>query len=182
MLNVLERFPLGNGDSTRHRALHFIIERRSWLRGLVRYVGDPPSAVPVASCSARSAPQSGGAHRSANRCVQVEPTQLASVTDAKGELHHLPHGRDRDGNIARSSRSNYSGFGSGLVPKDKGFMCQPRGPVTLEPGPDTCAPQRRCTPSFPASSRRESKIGSHHGGCGTRPGARQFVANVVTTA
>src|SRR5216683_1873141 len=138
MLNILERFPLGEWGFHSTRALHTMIEAK----------------------------------------------KLASVTDAKGSDTIYLTVVDRDGNIVSLIQSNYSGFGSGLTPKDKGFMLHNRGALfTLEPGlPNTLAPRKRPLHTIiPGFLRKgEVKIGfGIMGGWNQAQAHAQFVVDVV---
>ena len=148
MLNVLERFPLGEWGFHSTRALHAMIEAKKLAYAdLIRYVGDPRfGRMPVADLLGKE----GAAARAEKidphkASCKVEPTQLAAVTDAKGSDTIYLTVTDRDGNIVSLIQSNYAGFGSGLVPKGAGFMLHNRGALfTLAPGqPNTLAPRKR---------------------------------------
>src|SRR5437899_11532848 len=102
---------------------------------LLRYVGDPRfGQIPVADLLGKESAASRAARIDASAAAcKVEPTRLASVTDAKGSDTIYLTVVDRDGTIVSLIQSNYSRFGSGLVPKDKGFMVHNRGALrTLE--------------------------------------------------
>jgi gamma-glutamyltranspeptidase/glutathione hydrolase len=75
----------------------------------------------------------------------VEPSVLDGVTTASGNDTIYLTTVDRDGNMVSLIQSNYSGFGSGIVPDGGGFMLQNRGALfTLEPDqPNTLAPRKR---------------------------------------
>ena len=148
MLNIFERFPLGEWGFHSTRALHAMIEAKKLAYAdLIRYVGDPRfGRMPVADLLGKE----GAAARAEKidphkASCKVEPTQLAAVTDAKGSDTIYLTVTDRDGNIVSLIQSNYAGFGSGLVPKGAGFMLHNRGALfTLAPGqPNTLAPRKR---------------------------------------
>lgn len=91
---------------------------------------------------------------------------------------------DKDGNIASLIQSNYSGFGSGVVVNNMGFVLQNRGALfVLDPShPNALAPRKRPFHTIiPAFMER----GDIHVGFGIMGGANQplahaqFVSNVV---
>ncbi|HXB20868.1 MAG TPA: gamma-glutamyltransferase [Candidatus Solibacter sp.] len=91
---------------------------------------------------------------------------------------------DKDGNIASLIQSNYSGFGSGVVVNNKGFVLQNRGALfVLDPThPNALVPRKRPFHTIiPAFMER----GDLHVGFGIMGGANQplahaqFVSNVV---
>jgi gamma-glutamyltranspeptidase/glutathione hydrolase len=91
---------------------------------------------------------------------------------------------DKDGNIASLIQSNYSGFGSGLVPPGAGFMLHNRGGLfTLEKGqPNTLAPRKRplhtIIPAF--MEKGEQRIGfGIMGGWNQAQAHAQFVSNIA---
>jgi len=187
MLNILERYPLGEWGFHSTRTLHAMIEAKKLAYAdLLRYVGDPRfGRIPVADLLGKE----GAAKRAARidpqaAACKVEPTRLASVTDAKGNDTIYLTVVDRDGNIVSLIQSNYSGFGSGLVPKDKGFMLHNRGALfTLEPGlPNTLAPRKRplhtIIPGF--LQKGDVKIGfGIMGGWNQAQAHAQFVVDVA---
>jgi gamma-glutamyltranspeptidase/glutathione hydrolase len=190
MLNILERFPIGEWGFHSTRSLHAMIEAKKLAYAdLLRYVGDPRFAqIPVAELLGKES-AAARATRIDSRAAacKVEPTKLAAVTDAKGSDTIYLTVVDRDGNIVSLIQSNYSGFGSGLVPKDKGFMLHNRGALfTLEPGlPNTLAPRKRplhtIIPGF--LQKGDVKIGfGIMGGWNQAQAHAQFVVDVVDHA
>src|SRR5438552_11332139 len=187
MLTILERFPLGEWGFHSTQTLHAMIEAKKLAYAdLLRYVGDPRfGQIPVAELLGKE----GAARRAAridpkSAACKVEPTKLAAVTDAKGSDTIYLTAVDKDGNIVSLIQSNYSGFGSGLVPKDKGFMLHNRGALfTLEPGqPNTLAPRKRpihtIIPGF--LQKGAVKIGfGIMGGWNQAQAHAQFVVDVV---
>jgi gamma-glutamyltranspeptidase / glutathione hydrolase len=187
MLNLLERFPLAEWGFHSTRSLHAMIEAKKLAYAdLLRYVGDPRfGQIPVAELldKERAAARAARIDPAAAAC-KVEPAKLAAVTDAKGSDTIYLTVVDRDGNVVSLIQSNYSGFGSGLVPKDKGFMLHNRGALfTLEPGlPNTLAPRKRpihtIIPGF--LQKGELKIGfGIMGGWNQAQAHAQFVVDVV---
>src|SRR2546430_10053345 len=187
MLNVLERFPLAEWGFHSTRALHAMIEAKKLAYAdLLRYVGDPHfGQIPVAELLGKESAATRAARIDPKAAAcKVEPTKLASVTDARGSDTIYLTVRDRVGNIVSLIQSNYSGFGSGLVPQDKRIMLHNRGALfTLEPGlPNTLAPRKRplhtIIPGF--LQKGEVKIGFGIMGCWNQAQAHaQFVVDVV---
>jgi gamma-glutamyltranspeptidase/glutathione hydrolase len=107
-----------------------------------------------------------------------------SVTDAEGGDTIYMSAIDKDGNIVSLIQSNYSGFGSGLVPKGAGFMLHNRGALfTMEPGrPNTLGPRKRPLHTIiPAFMEKDGvRIGfGIMGGWNQAQAHAQFVANVA---
>ena len=75
----------------------------------------------------------------------VPPGELSSIASAQGRDTIYLTTVDRDGNMVSLIQSNFSGFGSGVVPDGVGFMLHNRGALfTLAPGqPNTLAPRKR---------------------------------------
>ena len=91
---------------------------------------------------------------------------------------------DQDGNIVSLIQSNYSGFGSGLVPPGTGFMLHNRGALfTLEEGqPNTLEPRKRSLHTIiPAFMEKDGvQIGfGIMGGWNQAQAHAQFVANIA---
>jgi gamma-glutamyltranspeptidase/glutathione hydrolase len=91
---------------------------------------------------------------------------------------------DKDGNIVSLIQSNYSGFGSGLVPPGTGFMLQNRGGLfSLERNaPNTLQPHKRplhtIIPAF--MEKDDVKIGfGIMGGWNQGQAHAQFVSNIA---
>jgi gamma-glutamyltranspeptidase / glutathione hydrolase len=130
MLNIMERFPMADYGWASPRAMHTMIESKKLAYAdLLRYVGDPRFArVPVAQLLDK-----GQAERRASQIEMtrancaVEPVQVAGVSTNTGSETIYLTVIDRDGNIVSLIQSNYSGFGSGLVPPNAGFMLHNRG-------------------------------------------------------
>jgi gamma-glutamyltranspeptidase/glutathione hydrolase len=114
----------------------------------------------------------------------VEPSALTSITDARGNDTIYLTTVDRDGNMVSLIQSNYSGFGSGIVPQGVGFMLHNRGALfTLEPGqPNTIAPRKRplhtIIPGFMEKDGTRISFGIM-GGWNQAQAHAQFVADIA---
>ncbi len=186
MLNLMEQFPLGELGFHSTRALHTMIEAKKLAYAdMLRYVGDPRfSKIPVAALlDKQHAAQRAKLIGERAQC-SVEPSELPRVTDSRGNDTIYMTTIDKDGNIVSLIQSNYSGFGSGVVPKGMGFMLQNRGALfTLEKDhPNTLAGHKRplhtIIPGF--MEKDDVKIGfGIMGGFNQAQAHAQFVANIV---
>ncbi len=149
MLNLMEPYPIGEYGFHSANALHVMVEAKKLAYAdMLRYVGDPK----FGDDSGRGAAQQAARDRrarsssiSAKAACKVAPSRLDGVTDAQGNDTIYMSVIDKDGNMVSLIQSNYSGFGSGLVPPGAGFMLQNRGGLfSLEKGqPNTLAPRKR---------------------------------------
>jgi len=187
MLNLMERFPLGEYGFHSPNALHVMIEAKKLAYAdMLRYVGDPRfSMIPTAAMldKARTLERAELIIPDEATC-DVLPDRLPGVTDAQGHDTIYMSVVDKDGNIVSLIQSNYSGFGSGLVPPGTGFMLQNRGGLfSLRKGqPNTLAPRKRplhtIIPAF--MEKGETKIGfGIMGGWNQGQAHAQFVSNIV---
>ena len=130
MLNIMERFPIADYGWASPRALHTMIEAKKLAYAdLLRYVGDPRFArVPVAQLLDKAQAERRASQIEMTRAnCAVEPAQVAGLSNTTGNETIYLTVIDRDGNIVSLIQSNYSGFGSGLVPPGAGFMLHNRG-------------------------------------------------------
>ena len=187
MLNLMERYPLGEYGFHSPNAMHVMIEAKKLAYAdMLRYVGDPKfSRVPVdALLSKPRAVERARLIDAAKAACQVEPATLPGVTDAEGKDTIYMSVIDKDGNIVSLIQSNYSGFGSGLVPPGAGFMLHNRGGLfTLEKGqPNTLAPRKRplhtIIPAFMEKGDQHIGFGIM-GGWNQGQAHAQFVANIA---
>jgi gamma-glutamyltranspeptidase / glutathione hydrolase len=112
------------------------------------------------------------------------PSNFSTITSARGGDTIYLSVIDKDGNIVSLIQSNYLGFGSGLVPKDTGFMLHNRGGLfTLEPNvANTLAPRKRPLHTIiPAFMEKDGvRIGfGIMGGWNQAQAHAQFVANIA---
>jgi gamma-glutamyltranspeptidase/glutathione hydrolase len=187
MLNLMEQFPLGTYGFHSADALHVMIEAKKLAYAdMIRHVGDPRFAkVPVEAMLSKSlAEERARRIDPARAACAVEPARLPGVTDSQGSDTIYLSVIDKDGNIASLIQSNYSGFGSGLVPPGAGFMLHNRGALfTLQKGqPNTLAPRKRplhtIIPGF--MERGEQRIGfGIMGGFNQAQAHAQFVSNIA---
>ena len=153
---------------------------------MLRYVGDPRfTPMPTAAMldKGRTVERAELIIPDEAMC-EVLPDRLPGVTDAQGHDTIYMSVVDKDGNIVSLIQSNYSGFGSGLVPPGTGFMLQNRGGLfSLRKGqPNTLAPRKRplhtIIPAF--MEKGETKIGfGIMGGWNQGQAHAQFVSNIV---
>lgn len=187
MLNLMERFPLGEWGLHSPRAMHAMIEAKKLAYAdMITYVGDPRfGQVPVQSMIDKdhAAARAGLIDMDRAACT-VEPSSLTGVTDRPaGETIYLTV-IDRAGNIVSLIQSNYSGFGSGVVPEGMGFMLQNRGALfTLEPGhPNVLAPRKRplhtIIPAFMENDEVQIGFGIM-GGWNQAQAHAQFVSDIA---
>jgi gamma-glutamyltranspeptidase / glutathione hydrolase len=187
MLNLMEPSPLGQYGFHSADALHVMIEAKKLAYAdMLRYVGDPRfSKMPVeALLSKPRAIERAKLIDATKANCQVEPAKLDSVTNSQGNDTIYMSVIDKDGNIVSLIQSNYSGFGSGLVPPGAGFMLQNRGGLfSLEKGqPNTLEAHKRplhtIIPAF--MEKGDQKIGfGIMGGWNQGQAHAQFVSNIV---
>jgi gamma-glutamyltranspeptidase / glutathione hydrolase len=187
MLNLMEPYPIGQYGFHSADALHVMIEAKKLAYAdMLKYVGDPRfSRIPTdALLSKTRAEGRAKLIDSAKANCSVQPARLEGVTDAQGSDTIYMSIIDKDGNIVSLIQSNYSGFGSGLVPPGAGFMLQNRGGLfSLEKGqPNTLEPHKRplhtIIPAF--MEKGDQKIGfGIMGGWNQGQAHAQFVANIA---
>jgi gamma-glutamyltranspeptidase / glutathione hydrolase len=187
MLNLMESFPLGEFGFHSPRALHAMIESKKLAYAdLISYVGDPRFAeVPVRALLDKT--RAGARARlidPAKAQCRVEPSALDGVTDMQGHDTIYMSVVDREGNMVSLIQSNYSGFGSGLVPNGAGFMLHNRGALfTLTPDhPNTLAGRKRplhtIIPGFMEKDGTRISFGIM-GGWNQAQAHAQFVADIA---
>lgn len=186
MLNLMERFPMSEYGFHSARSLHTMIEAKKLAYAdLLRYVGDPRfSNIPVKEMLDKDHATERAKLIGDRAQCSVSPSVLPGVTDAKGKDTIYMTTIDKDGNIVSLIQSNYSGFGSGVVPKGMGFMLQNRGGLfTLEKNqPNTLAGHKRplhtIIPAF--MEKGDEKIGfGIMGGWNQAQAHAQFVSDIA---
>ncbi len=187
MLNLMEPYPIGGYGFHSTNALHVMIEAKKLAYAdMLRYIGDPRfSRNPVdALLSKPRAVERAKLINAAKAACQVEPARLPGITDAQGHDTIYMSVIDKDGNIVSLIQSNYSGFGSGLVPPGTGFMLQNRGGLfSLDKNrPNTIEPHKRplhtIIPAF--MEKDEQRIGfGIMGGWNQGQAHAQFVSNIA---
>ncbi len=187
MLNLMEQYPIADYGFHSTNAMHVMIEAKKLAYAdMLRYIGDPRfSKNPVdALLSKPRAMDRAKLISSSTAACSVEPANLTGITDAQGNDTIYMSVIDKDGNIVSLIQSNYSGFGSGLVPPGAGFMLQNRGGLfSLDRNqPNTLAPHKRplhtIIPAF--MEKDDIKIGfGIMGGWNQGQAHAQFVANIA---
>jgi gamma-glutamyltranspeptidase/glutathione hydrolase len=187
MLNLMEQYPLGEYGFHSSQALHVMIEAKKLAYAdMLHYIGDPRfSPIPVSKMldKEHAAQRAKLIDPSRAKCV-VSPSEFASVTESAGGDTIYMSVIDKDGNIVSLIQSNYSGFGSGLVPPGAGFMLHNRGALfTMERHrPNTLEPRKRplhtIIPAF--MEKGDVRIGfGIMGGWNQSQAHAQFVANIA---
>ena len=147
MLNLMEQFPMSEYGFHSAKAMHTMIEAKKLAYAdMLQNVGDPKfSEIPVEQLLSkdRAAQRAKliGEHANCN----VPADKIPGFSDSKGSDTIYMTVIDKDGNIVSLIQSNYSGFGSLIVPKAGGFVLQNRGALfTLQPNqPNTLAGHKR---------------------------------------
>ena len=187
MLNIMERYPLGEWGFHDPRAMHVMIEAKKLAYAdMLRYVGDPQyTRVPVAQMLSREHATTRASLLDMGKAAcDVMPAQIAPLEGAHGGDTIYLTVIDAEGNIVSFIQSVYSSFGSGLVPPKMGFALHNRGALfTLEANhPNTLAPRKRPLHTIiPAFMERDgTRIGFGIMGGWTQSQAHaQFVSNIV---
>jgi gamma-glutamyltranspeptidase / glutathione hydrolase len=183
MLNLMERFPLGQSPHNSADVLHVEIEAKKLAYAdLLRYIGDPKfSKLPVAELLSKQ--------RAQDRAGEID-AQHANCSVAAGKLPARAGDTtylaavDREGNMVSLIQSNYDGFGSGIVADGTGFALHNRGALfTLDAAsPNVLAGHKRPLHTIiPAMMEKEGvRIAfGIMGGWNQSQAHAQFVANVV---
>lgn len=187
MLNIMERYPLGEWGFHDPRGLHVMIEAKKLAYAdMLRYVGDPKfSTVPVTQMLSREHAASRASLLDTSKAAcDVMPGQIGGLEGAHGGDTIYLTAIDAEGNIVSLIQSVYSAFGSGLVPSKTGFAMHNRGALfTIEPNqPNTVAPRKRPLHTIiPAFMEKDgTRIGFGIMGGWTQSQAHaQFVSNIV---
>lgn len=187
MLNLMENHRIADYGFHSADAMHVMIEAKKLAYAdMLRYIGDPRfSKNPVdALLSKPRAIDRAKLIDMTKAACQVEPARLPGITDAQGNDTIYMSVVDKDGNIVSLIQSNYSGFGSGLVPPGTGFMLQNRGGLfsLAKNQPNTLEPHKRplhtIIPAF--MEKDEVRIGfGIMGGWNQGQAHAQFVSNVA---
>jgi len=183
MLNLMEHFPLGDYGHNSTKALHAMIEAKKLAYAdMLRYVGDQRFAqVPISGMLSKDYAK--------ERVKQINAAQAncnveAGKPPAPGDDTIYMSVVDKEGNIVSLIQSNYSGFGSGIVPEGVGFMLHNRGALFSmdAQSPNVIAGHKRplhtIIPAF--MEKGDVKIGfGIMGGWNQSQAHAQFVSNVV---
>ncbi len=184
MLNMMETLPLAKYGHNSADALHAMIEAKKLAYAdMYRYVADQKfSRVPVSGMLSKEY---------AARRAKLIDIAKANCNVSAGEPEFPTKGDttyltvvDRDGNMVSLIQSNFSEFGSGIVPEGTGFVLQNRGALfSLDPAsPNVLAGHKRplhtIIPGFMTRGDERIAFGIM-GGFNQAQAHAQFVANVV---
>lgn len=144
MLNIMERYPMGQWAPLSAEAFHYKIEAQKLAYAdLQRYLGDPRATrIPVAQIISKPYAETRAKLLDPEKATcNVNPGQPLSGT---GDTIYLST-VDADGTVVSLIQSVYLSFGSGIVVDDFGFHLHNRGALfTLEEGhPNELKPRRR---------------------------------------
>jgi gamma-glutamyltranspeptidase / glutathione hydrolase len=183
MLNLMENFPLAEYGAGSANALHVMIEAKKLAYAdLLQYACDPRShGVPVAGLLSKEF---------ARQRAKLIDLRQANCSVAAGQPP--PVGTDTtylcvvdaEGNMVSYIQSNYSSFGSGVVPGGAGFALQNRGGLfSLAPdSPNVLAGRKRplhtIIPAFMSQGQVRVAFGIM-GGWNQSQAHAQFVSNLV---
>jgi len=183
MLNLMENFPLADFGPGSPNDLHAMIEAKKLAYAdLVRYVCDPRSnRVPVAGILSKDYARARGQlidMAKANCNVSAgEPPPMGPDTTYLCVV-------DADGNMVSYIQSNYSSFGSGVVPEGTGFALHNRGGLFSlnAESPNVLAGRKRplhtIIPAFMSQGKVRIAFGIM-GGWNQSQAHAQFVSNLV---
>ena len=130
ILNILENFDISSMSFDSAEYIHLFTEAKKLAyEDRAKYYADPNFAdIPTAELISKD--------YASNRTKLINKTKAAVRYDAgleNGDTIYLTVA-DKYGNMVSLIQSNYRGMGSGMVPKDLGFMLQDRGEMfSLDP-------------------------------------------------
>jgi gamma-glutamyltranspeptidase/glutathione hydrolase len=187
MLNLMERFPLGEWGHNSARALHVMIEAKKLAYAdMLKYVGDPRfSKMPVERMIAKSFAEERAKLIQPDRAnCDVQPADLGAFTSSSWRDTIYMSAIDADGNIVSLIQSLSSHFGTGFVAPHTGFALHNRGAgFSMQPGtPNSLAPRKRPLHTIiPGFMRKDGvTIGfGIMGGWNQAQAHAQFVSNIV---
>lgn len=182
MLNLMENYPLGEWGHNTVRSLHVMIEAKKLAYAdMLRFVADQRySKVPVAGMLDKAYAKERGKLITEKANCNVP----AGTPPGHGGDTIFLATVDAEGNMVALIQSNYSGFGSGVVPEGVGFMLQNRGALfTLDPShPNALAGRKRplhtIIPAFMEKGDTRIAFGIM-GGWNQSQAHAQYVSNVV---
>ena len=184
MLNLMERFPLGEFGQNSADALHVMIEAKKLAYAdVLRYVADQRfSKVPVSGILSKeyAVKRSQLINMATANCA-VQPGQPPALAGSDTIYLSVV---DREGNMVSLIQSNFAYFGSGVVPEGTGFVLQNRGNLfSLDPShPNALAGHKRplhtIIPAFMAKGNIRIAFGIM-GGWNQSQAHAQFVSNVA---
>ena len=183
MLNIMERFNLGQFGLNSANALHVQIEAKKLAYAdVIRYIGDPKtSKLPVAGMLSKD--------YAANRAKLIDMGHAncevppGAPAPGAGDTTYLSV-VDREGNMVSLIQSNYAEFGSGLVADGTGFVLHDRGALfSLDPAsPNKIAGHKRplhtIIPGFMQKDQLRIAFGIM-GGWNQGQAHAQFVSHIV---
>jgi gamma-glutamyltranspeptidase/glutathione hydrolase len=183
MLNIMERFDLGQFGLNSAHTLHLEIEAKKLAYAdVARYIADPRTAkIPVAGMLSKQ--------YAAERAKLIDPNHAnCAVTPGKplpdaGDTTYLSV-VDREGNMVSLIESNYAEFGSGLVADGTGFVLHDRGALfSFDPAsPNVIAGHKRplhtIIPAMMQKDRLRIAFGIM-GGWNQAQAHAQFVSHIV---
>jgi gamma-glutamyltranspeptidase/glutathione hydrolase len=187
MLNMMERFPLGQYGHNSAKALHVMIEAKKLAYAdLLKYVGDPKfSKIPVDALISKELAAERATQIDAGRAhCAVAPSSLNAFAASASHDTIYMSAIDSEGNIVSLIQSLSAHFGAGFVPPHTGFSLHNRGAFfSLEPGePNSLAPHKRPLHTIiPAFMEKDGvRIGfGIMGGWNQAQAHAQFVSNLV---
>lgn len=186
MLNIMDTFPLGDKDAGygfgTTKTLHAMIEAKKLAYAdLAKYLGDPRGQkIPVKTLLSKE--------WAAERAKLIDP-EKATCDVGAGEIATGNDTTyltvvDRDGNMVSLIQSNYSEFGSGIVPAGAGFVLHNRGALfSLDPAsPNALAghkrPRHTIIPGFAEKGDTRIAFGIM-GGWNQSQAHAQFIADIA---
>jgi gamma-glutamyltranspeptidase/glutathione hydrolase len=183
MLNMMQRFPLGDWGHNTVRTLHIMIEAKKLAYAdMQRHVGDPRfSRIAVEELLSKEYARARAGLIDARRAqASVDAGQLPAHASDTTYLCAV----DSEGNIASLIQSNFATFGSAVVPEGAGFVLQNRGGLFNfdRAHPNALAPRKRPLQTvIPAFMKRDHlNIGFGVMGGWNQPQAHvQVVSNIV---